>query len=769
MISDFLRANASKKMMRVAFADTSSSDFSSSARVSSKETFEVQQHQVPSSTPASARLSWTIAFGWRRGLLGCLILAWAILILNLTVFLIAYRDPSFSVPDRRGIRALTLVSNDCVKAKRLSVGFHALINIMATGLLAASNYTMQIMAAPTRSEVDAAHAESKFVDLGISSLRNLRYIPLPRQVIFWTLAFSSLPIHLFYNSALFSTVGAYEYGFAAVSPSYLSQSSQMGTTNSNIDSPETARRELWSDPPWRNLTASECLQEYSGGLVTSSGDLLLVTREENSANPIWWSNGTSIEIGSGTTNWICRSVPPLDTSNALSTSDYEWDSCPSSFFRRIDTSQWTFNTRCGPSSYHSNNGACPWFTVDYCMSHAEEQHCQLKFSYSIMLVVVAAGAIKAVTMTVAFFTISTPPLITVGDAIASFLQRPDERTTSASLCTTGLHLVKTGRYYDNDSPFRAIHNLPRQGSGNDAAYPFGRWFPGQFRWHDNVSHRRFGSVNAISAVIISACIFWTVLGKYTDNADLSNFGPGLAVPTIRLNDSVSSNILTVVFLANFMQLLFSLVYLQLNSLFTGMLMGHEWNSFGISRRPLRVSFPQGQQTRTTFLSLPYRFAVPLITCSILLHWLASESVFLVCIDIFRTGGRRTSEPSDSITTIGLSYLALLILTAVFCILVIFTNVVGMLALEPGIPVVSTCSLGIAAACHTLDPDPWKSSEMPLMWGVNTLAYAERGSPSEDQITQNSRDETKDKPKLCSRRLAFSAYPVSKPEINITYI
>lgn len=55
----------------------------------------------------------------------------------------------------------------------------------------------------------------------------------------------------------------------------------------------------------------------------------------------------------------------------------------------------------------------------------------------------------------------------------------------------------------------------------------------------------------------------------------------------------------------------------------------------LRKKPLRVTAPQGQQRSTYYLHLPYRYSVPLIVTSALLHWLVSQSIFLVRIDEYK--------------------------------------------------------------------------------------------------------------------------------------
>ena len=84
----------------------------------------------------------------------------------------------------------------CGTVRALDLWLHLLINLLSTGLLSASNYCMQLQAAPTREDIDKAHSEGKWLDIGIPSLRNLLYLHWWRRVTWVLLAFSSVPIHL---------------------------------------------------------------------------------------------------------------------------------------------------------------------------------------------------------------------------------------------------------------------------------------------------------------------------------------------------------------------------------------------------------------------------------------------------------------------------------------------------------------------------------------------------------------------------------------------
>ena len=65
--------------------------------------------------------------------------------------------------------------------------------------------------------------------------------------------------------------------------------------------------------------------------------------------------------------------------------------------------------------------------------------------------------------------------------------------------------------------------------------------------------------------------------------------------------------------ANWPQLFLSICYFTYNAMFTRLQVEEEWNSYGVSHKPLRVSFAASGQTSTYRLQLPYKYGIPLIS------------------------------------------------------------------------------------------------------------------------------------------------------------
>lgn len=86
------------------------------------------------------------------------------------------------------------------------------------------------------------------------------------------------------------------------------------------------------------------------------------------------------------------------------------------------------------------------------------------------------------------------------------------------------------------------------------------------------------------------------------------------------------------------QLFLSLLYMSINALLTCFCVENEWQSYALKRKTLRVSSPQGEQRSTYFLSLPWRYGLPLSAASVLLHWTLSQSMFLTALATYKPEG-----------------------------------------------------------------------------------------------------------------------------------
>ncbi|KAI8412443.1 hypothetical protein FOFC_05700 [Fusarium oxysporum] len=256
-------------------------------------------------------------------------------------------------------------------------------------------------------------------------------------------------------------------------------------------------------------------------------------------------------------------------------------------------------------------------------------------------------------------------------------------------------------------------------------------------------------INEYGSALCGACalLIWGVLilSGPRDLKTLWNLGFGSAneltlILGLRWEGNGEKSLIWNVLLANLPQLIFSFLYFQYNSLFTCMAAVEEWSGYGNKRRSLRVSSnPRGEQRWRYFLQLPYRYSIPLLVASILMHWMLSQSIFIVAV-------QRSSI--WELFTCGYLPIAIIfvIITAVFMATAVF--ITALRRLPTAMPVAASCSLAIAAACHHPDniPQP-DASVFPLQWGV--MWRQREGSGLE--LTDHC---------------GFSHYPIEKPQDGV---
>ena len=180
--------------------------------------------------------------------------------------------------------------------------------------------------------------------------------------------------------------------------------------------------------------------------------------------------------------------------------------------------------------------------------------------------------------------------------------------------------------------------------------------------------------------------------------------------------SLGASLTGAVLLANLPQLIISFLYVLYNGLFTSMYVVAEFASYSQKRQPLRVTHPQGDQNSTYWLQLPYAYSVPILIAMTLLHWLVSQSIFLASIQFYRGGLELDGSPEDT-KVMGCGY---------SCAAIIFAIVVGVLLLaalvgcgfrryHSSVPMASTCSVAISAACHPPSDDK-DAAFREVQWG-----------------------------------------------------
>lgn len=108
--------------------------------------------------------------GWRMGVALNLLLAGLVSVVAIVSFALAMSRGSSG----NGTGTETVIyTGTCSTADHINWGIHAVVSVFTVVLLAGANYAFQVLSSPTRSEVDVAHSNRKWLRIGVPSVRNL--------------------------------------------------------------------------------------------------------------------------------------------------------------------------------------------------------------------------------------------------------------------------------------------------------------------------------------------------------------------------------------------------------------------------------------------------------------------------------------------------------------------------------------------------------------------------------------------------------------------
>lgn len=134
--------------------------------------------------------------GWIDGVYLCAKASAAVLLLHV-IFIAIAAGLASKYPENSGFSSLAVFyRGSCVLSQRWNTALHLIINVLSTGILAASSYCMQTLVAPTREEIDDVHARSRWLDIGNASVNNLFAIPRYRLALWLVLFITATPFHL---------------------------------------------------------------------------------------------------------------------------------------------------------------------------------------------------------------------------------------------------------------------------------------------------------------------------------------------------------------------------------------------------------------------------------------------------------------------------------------------------------------------------------------------------------------------------------------------
>lgn len=443
--------------------------------------------------------------GWRAGSLVSCIFVGLVLTFNTTFTIYAVKS---NPPLEGGVGKLK--HGRCDQILSMSTFISVAINIFSTIVVAASNYNMQCLVAPTRSEIDKAHRSKKHLDIGIPSVRNLRWLPTWKIVLWIVLVLSTLPLHLLWNSAIFSVSTLNEYAGIVVKSDFNTTSMDLDCSTEAVtqyqqnaaDSSTYLNTQLYATC-WllsqakagklTRLSPSDCIRKYSDKLGTTDYNLIAVSGDDDSVGPsssfpsnasksvLAYFESTSYSpelqrwcMSQCSKNWC---APWLGAGNRCAQNNSYWaDLMKTDKKIWCDADDWTgesttfecykYATNSSswkPSSIQGSSdwicdtdsvyaGACSdeivlnktsgWrilpehYEIDHCLISEAQFDCELQYSSTIMYAVVLCNALKFLAILLHHVFERDSILATQGDAVASFLKRPDLTSKYNCLFTT---------------------------------------------------------------------------------------------------------------------------------------------------------------------------------------------------------------------------------------------------------------------------------------------------------------------------------------------
>lgn len=474
--------------------------------------------------------------GWRGGALLSLIGTVFVGLFNLAITIWVWKHPRNEIEGSIG----TLYEGSCAKTRNLNVWIHLLINILSTLLLAASNYCMQVLSAPSRKELAQAHAQRYWLQIGVPSFRNLRRIGRDRTILWMLLLLSSMPLHLMFNSVVFTSLQANNYAVIPTTEEWLHGGHYDTSSFIDINSrgSEDIAEDMDSYTPnlndtitagigrilnrYKRVSTEDCFNKYNSHYMSDAGNVYLIQD-----GPTVWRNLSSwypefnryteypkSDGRSANFTWINLNQPPpwTETKDSLwgmlNASTQKWKYSDQNRAARYITAslETRFPIISSPDVYPSNGWRCPshaplncsvenefevprnrsqWEPferpVKSCVIEEVAEFCKLRFSFPIALAVIVSNIIKAFCMALLLFGYRNhAAVVTMGDAVAHFLEQPDPETRGR--CLQSRQLLETQWYWESAHGVRKDEMEITPGKFKPKCHrwakapPPGRWF-----------------------------------------------------------------------------------------------------------------------------------------------------------------------------------------------------------------------------------------------------------------------------------------------------
>ncbi|KAI1211594.1 uncharacterized protein F4807DRAFT_395650 [Annulohypoxylon truncatum] len=590
--------------------------------------------------------------GWRGGVIFNCLISFIILLAGIICLILVIAEAKLLSGES------AIYTGDCTTADHINYGIHIVVSVCGIAILSGANYVFQILSSPTRREVTVAHENKRWLDVGIPSIRNFKHISSFRVVVAVIVLLSAVASQVIYNAVIFTTRNIVNYDVLFVTQSFLDHAPF--TIDTKINEGDLSDLDIISlqdsasqAGEMTNITSTTCLQQFSGIFQPSFNAVLLITDSTSTDNSLIWTSESGTQL----------------------------------------------------TTFASNNDitAPDGSKVQYCLARTSvPQTCSVNLNGPLLGIAALLNLATLISMAVILARSSFAPLVTLGDAIRSFLRHPDPTTANAALLTK--KDVRQGHWAFSEAQY---------------------FFPATHYWFQTPSLPRwaltFFSWTAIGAP--TAVALGLMISGHLDDP-LTLFG----VATSQFSFSLPSTISTaqMALLTALPQLLLSVLYLVINAHLTTYFLSYELSLFALSPRSLRVSSqPAGEQTTSLFLTLPRPVSWALLAWFAAMGFSLSQAVFPGTVKFLPPSSTSTTpsvppqHPPNTADVVAVSFStqALLSLLALLTALILAVLALGCRRTQAaslasgevtGNPLVlrgGACSAVISAKCHHHDIVP----------------------------------------------------------------
>ncbi|CAK7226646.1 hypothetical protein SBRCBS47491_006302 [Sporothrix bragantina] len=737
-------------------------------------------------------------------------------LVSLVVALVLHKRNGGSSAATSGMPMAVIFSSDssadgdtCSTARPVVWFLRAVLALFTVALLAGAQYIFQVLSSPTRAELDAAHLSRHWLDIGVPSLRNILFLIRNRKsaadgggggarfrsvlalLVVAVAVASSVLYGALVNVALIAPLSsnaassASAYNILLVAPDFLDGAPFSNGSSNNAGGLDRVTilqlQQLAANSKQQtltNLTAGECLQMQATSSASSTlqSELALFQINDDTSG----SNGknNTSQFSAVLIILTDAAVTALDATNSsVVQTAPSGSSIVAAASQDIDSGSKSSSNSVYQIAKDGSNSEQTTFVVDeddvaFCLvqetaidaTMAESTDGSVASSCNVTLNTTLLSAIVGLNLVtvLCFGSILLPrkahrhfrhsPLITLGDAVASFLRDPDQTTRGACLLSKR-DVVEHGVWNTMvDVPHlpgfgtgEARHSVQSDKTGQSAQLPenvmqpmflsaastFGDHSNGRTRDDGNGSYFWFRSVSLLRWVV-GAVAWWVLVGLalaalvvvVSSNNSLGAFGRILplenAIYESFSSSSVSSSpwIVTTI-LASLPQLGVAVLYLLSDAHLSAYFLSHESSLYVAAhqhhrneqlqqhcRRPLRVSHrPRGHQTTSLYLTLPQLWNWTLLTLFSGLVFALGQSVVVQGVQAAEDA---TTQPQ--LVLLGLSGVGLVILLALLLALAVVVLVLSArqtpspnasLGRNPLTLPGGSCSAVISARCHPM--------------------------------------------------------------------